>query len=50
MMKWTKKAGQVRRRLMAGFFCISLLAADLVSILMCGAWVSVLLRVLEAAG
>ena len=27
-----------------------LLAADLVSILMCGAWVSVLLRVLEAAG
>ena len=26
-----------------------LLAADLVSILMCGAWVSVLLRVLEAA-
>jgi hypothetical protein len=26
-----------------------LLAADLVSILMCGAWMSVLLRVLEAA-
>lgn len=27
-----------------------LLAADLVSILMCGAWVSVLLRVLEEVG
>lgn len=32
MMKWTKKAGQVRRRLMAGFFCISLLAADLATV------------------
>ncbi len=31
-MKWTKKAGQVRRRLMAGFFCISLLAADLATV------------------
>ncbi len=31
-MKWTKKAGQVRRRLMAGFFCLSLLAADLATV------------------
>lgn len=33
MMKRTKKAGQIRRRLMAGFFCISLLAADLATVL-----------------